>query len=135
MPRFLHEFRFLSIRTSRIMASTWRSIFAERSKTFEELLNEMESPNETDVILEKNKDWQKAVTEELKILDDHQGELDNKHSDLATEQEHLSTLCQQCINSCATNHENILKLHKAMKKMQEQFSRIGRKDCLIRKGK
>ena len=40
----------------------------------------MESLNETDIILAKNKDWQKAVTEELKILDDHQGELDNNQS-------------------------------------------------------
>ena len=67
------------------MASTRRSIFAERSKTSEELLNEMESLNETDARLEKNKDWQKAITEELKILDDQQGVLDNKYSDLATE--------------------------------------------------
>ena len=116
MPRSLHEFRSLSIRTSRIMASTRRSIFAERSKTSEELLNEMESLNETDARLEKNKDEQKAVIEELKILDDQQGVLDNKYSELATEQDNLSTLCQQCTNSCATNHENILKLHEAMKK-------------------
>ena len=93
----------------------------------------MESLNETDVILEKNKDWQKAVTEELQILDDHQGELDSKHSDLATEQENLSTLCQQCTNSCAMNHENILKLHKAIKKMQEQFSHMEEKIALLEK--
>ena len=93
----------------------------------------MESLNDTDARLDKNKDWQKAVTEELKILDDQQGVLDNKYSDLATEQDNLSTLCQQCTNSCATNHENILKLHKAMKKMQEQFSQMEEKISLLEK--
>ena len=93
----------------------------------------MESLNDKDARLDKNKDWQKAVTEELKILDDQQGVLDNKYSDLATEQDNLSTLCQQCTNSCATNHENILKLHKAMKKMQEQFSQMEEKISLLEK--
>ena len=93
----------------------------------------MESLSDTDARLDKNKDWQKAVTEELKILDDQQGALDNKYSELATEQDNLSTLCQQCTNSCATNHENILKLHKAMKKMQEQFSQMEDKIALLEK--
>ena len=93
----------------------------------------MESLNDTDARLDKNKDWQKAVTEELKILDDQQGVLDNKYADLATEQDNLSTLCQQCTNSCATNHENILKLHKAIKKMQEQFIQMEEKISLLEK--
>ena len=97
---------------------------------------QMESLNKTNIILAKNKDWQKAVTEELKILDDHQGDLDNKQSELATEQENLSTLCQQCTTSCATNHNNILKLHRVIKKkkkMQEQFSNVEEKISLLEK--
>ena len=102
-----------------------------RSKSSEELLNDMESLRETDDIQKKNKEWKKAVTEELKLLDDHNGELANKHTELLKEQENLSTLCQQCTTSCATNHENILKLHKALKKMQEQFSQMEEKISLL----
>ena len=91
----------------------------------------MESLNGTDDILKKNKDWKKAVTEELKILDDHHGELANKQADLVTEHENLSTLCQQCTTSCATNRENIFKLHKARRKMQEQFSNLEEKISLL----
>ena len=93
----------------------------------------MESLSETDNLLGKNKDWKKAVTEELKVLDDHQGELANERWDLATVHENLSSLCQQCTTSCATNRENILKLHKAMKKMQEQFSNMEEKISLLEK--
>ena len=135
MPRVLHEFRSLSIRTSRIMSSTRRSIFAERNQTSEELLNDMESLSEMDEISKKNKDWKKAVTEEIRILGDHHGELASKQADLVTEHENLSTLCQQCTTSCATNHENILKLHRAIKKNAGAILEYGGKDFLIRKGK
>ena len=135
MPRVLHEFRSLSIRTSRIMSSTRRSIFAEWNRTSKELFNEMESLSAKDEILKKNKDWKKAVTKELKILDDHHGELASKQTDLVTEHENLSTLCQQCTTSCATKPREILKLHKAMKKNPGAILEYGGKDFLIRKGK
>ena len=76
------------------MSSIRRSIFAERNQLSEEILNEMELLSEMDEILTKNKEWKKAITEELKILDDHHGELANKQTDLLTEHENLSTLCQ-----------------------------------------
>ena len=86
-----------------------------------------------DEISKKNKDWKKAVTEELRILDDHHGELASKQADLVTEHENLNTLCQQCMTSRATNHENILKLHRAIKKMQEQFSNMEEKIASLEK--
>ena len=95
----------------------------------------MESLSAKDEILKKNKDWKKAVTEELKILDDHHGELASKQTDLVTEHENLSTLCQQCTTSCATKPREILKLHKAMKKNPGAILEYGGKDFLIRKGK
>ena len=54
----------------------------------------MESLSEMDEISKKNKDWKKAVTEKLRILADHHGELASKQADLVTEHENLSTLCQ-----------------------------------------
>ena len=56
-------------------------------------------------------------------------ELASKQADLVTEHENLSTLYQQCTTSCATNHENILKLHRAIKKCRSN-SRIWRKRLL-----
>ena len=93
----------------------------------------MESLSEMDEISKKNKDWKKAVIEELRILDDHHGELASKQADLVIEHENLSTLCQQCTTSCATNDENILKLHRAIKEMQEQFSNMEEKISSLEK--
>ena len=59
------------------MSSIRRSILAEWNASSEELLNEMESLSETNERLQKNQDWKKAVTEELKILDDNHGKLAN----------------------------------------------------------
>ena len=95
----------------------------------------MESFSETDEKLKKNRDWKKAVTEELKILDDHQGELVKKQTAVVIEHENLSTLCQQCTTSCASNRENILILHKTMKKNAGAVRHHGGKDFHIRKGK
>ena len=95
--------------------STRQSILAERSRNSKELLNEMKSLSNEKAKIQKNQEWKKAVTEELKLLDEHQGDLAQQQAELLTEQGSLTTLCQQCSDSCATNRENMLKLHNPMK--------------------